>query len=142
MRTIKLTKGKVALVSDADFHRLSQHNWCASLESRGKKWYAIRWKTITVTEWVGSARTAITYRRRVKVRMHHIVKGIYASEDLAGLVVDHVNDNSLDNRRSNLKIITQRQNLLKCPGWKRRHHETSDRKTKRKTTRPRLKGAA
>jgi hypothetical protein len=47
VKEIVLSKGKknqrIALVDDADYDFLSQWKWSASLESRGTKWYAIRW---------------------------------------------------------------------------------------------------
>src|ERR1700682_4865979 len=40
LKTIPLTKGKVALVDDEDYERVSQFKWCAS-QSR-HQWYALR----------------------------------------------------------------------------------------------------
>lgn len=45
-----------------------------------------------------------------KVRLHHFVLGIGKNE-LKGLVVDHINGDSLDNRKSNLRIVTQQENM-------------------------------
>lgn len=103
MREIPLSKGKVALVSDEDYERVSQFKWHASLESRGTKWYACRRETIN--------------GKRVKIRMHRFVMGLPpGAED--SRVVDHLNHNSLDNRRENLEVITQEENMQRSPGWK------------------------
>ena len=46
-----------------------------------------------------------------KIRLHHFILGIQKNT-LKGKVVDHINGDSLDNRKSNLRIITQQENLL------------------------------
>lgn len=46
-----------------------------------------------------------------KIRLHHFILGIQKNT-LQGKVVDHINGDSLDNRKSNLRIITQQENLL------------------------------
>ena len=45
-------------------------------------------------------------KRQVTSRIHHMVMG----KPLGRLVVDHINGNFLDNRRCNLRIVTQSQN--------------------------------
>lgn len=51
-----------------------------------------------------------TLENAVKIRLHHFVLGI-DHHDLNGKVVDHINGDSLDNRKSNLRIITQKENM-------------------------------
>ena len=46
-----------------------------------------------------------------KIRLHHFILGIQKNT-LQGKVVDHINGDSLDNRKANLRIITQQENLL------------------------------
>ncbi len=46
--------------------------------------------------------------RRKDGMLHHCIVGF----PLDGLVVDHINRDTLDNRRVNLRIVTQRENLL------------------------------
>lgn len=50
---------------------------------------------------------ALTYKGRTWIRMHRF---ILAPE--AKFVVDHINHNGLDNRRSNIRVVTNQQNLL------------------------------
>ncbi|MBP7054031.1 MAG: HNH endonuclease [Phycisphaerae bacterium] len=82
---IPLTRNKAALVDLADFVWLSEFKWRAMRV--GGKFYACR------TE---KGRTVLMHRRIMNPP--------------EGMVVDHKNDNGLDNRRINLRICTQAQN--------------------------------
>lgn len=105
MREIPLSKGFVALIDDEDYERVSQHKWCASNESRGTKWYAIRWKTIA--------------GKKTKIRLHHFVLGITSADLGPCEVVDHKDHDGLNCQKDNLERITQRENMLRSEGWKR-----------------------
>lgn len=91
MKTIPLTKGKVALVSDCDYEYLSQFNWY--LNSEG---YAIR------EIWNGG--------NRVRVRMHREILGVPD-----GMDTDHIDRNRLNNQRENLRTCNRSQNLANKP---------------------------
>lgn len=103
MREIPLSKGMVALVSDEDYDRVSQFKWYASLESRGTKWYAVRKVTID--------------GKRVKIRMHRFIVGLPPGKEDTR-IVDHKNDNGLDNTRPNLEVTNQVENMQRSKGWK------------------------
>lgn len=119
---IQLSGGHVALVSHEDFDRVNQFKWCASVGGRGnKKIYAIRFVTPE------NAEKRLTKRgrwekRRVKIRMHRFIMGVPTGADDTR-VVDHLNDNGLDNRRENLNICTQEENLSRIENWKRKKTE-------------------
>ncbi len=89
MIEIPLTRGYVALVDDEDAG-LSGLKWSADV-SRGTV-YAIR-------------RSYTADGRVTTERLHRVV--VHAK---SGDHVDHVNGNGLDNRRSNLRVATYRQN--------------------------------
>lgn len=92
MKTISLTKGKVALVDDEDYPELSKHRWCA--HKFKNTYYAER----------SSPRDPITHSRN-HIQMHAIIAGTPK-----GMDTDHINGNGLDNRRENLRVVTRRQN--------------------------------
>lgn len=93
MREIALTQGQVTLVDDEDYDFLMQ--W---------KWFAKR--IPKYPELTFHAMRAQTVPRRTTVSMHRVITNCPT-----GLVVDHINHNTLDNRRSNLRVCTNAENL-------------------------------
>lgn len=91
MKEIPLSRGLVAIVDDEDFDWLNQWKWYAGNNGKARTMYAIRM-------------AAVEGKRR-KFRMH---REIMNPPD--GMEVDHINHNGLDNRRSNLRIVTSSQN--------------------------------
>ncbi len=88
MKQIPLTQGKFALVNDEDFALVSQWKWSASLNDG--RWYARRGPT---------ADNPHKYLHR------------FITQAPRGSLVDHISGDGLDNRRSNLRLCTQSQNL-------------------------------
>ncbi len=91
-RCIPLTQGKFALVDAADYDRLSGYRWHASADKAGNRWYAM------------------TSTRGKVISMHRFIMN-----PPPGMVVDHYDGNGLNNRRANLRICRQQQNV-----WNRR----------------------
>lgn len=106
MKLIDLTKGKKALVDAEDFDLLMSFKWHATFGSRETKWYARR--ALRFEEQVD-------FGVRQNISMHRFIM-----RPPEHLVVDHLNGDSLDNRRSNLEIITQQENMRRVATWKRK----------------------
>lgn len=81
--------GKVALVDDEDFEWLSKYNWQYQPKKHGDR---------VIAEIFGLG-------KRTKVYMHRLV-----TDCPTDMLVDHANHNTLDNRKSNLRICTGTQN--------------------------------
>lgn len=97
MAEIILKGGRVALVDDEDFDRLSPFKWFSHLvaKSTSRNYYARRNSKI-----IGGVRAPPVY-------MHREVIGA-----ARGQIVDHINGDTLDNRRVNLRIVTASQNNM------------------------------
>lgn len=88
---VALANGGVALIDDADYEAIRPYRWSAHRQSTGHI-YAV-------------ARTARNNYVRHTIRMHRIILA-----PAAGLFVDHINGDGLDNRRANLRLCTPSQN--------------------------------
>lgn len=86
MKKIKLTKNKYALVDNSDFKWLSQWKWYASAKVDSHSFYV---------------------KRSDNIRMSRLLMN-----PPKGMLVDHINRNPLDNRKSNLRICTSSQNNM------------------------------
>jgi hypothetical protein len=84
MKTIPLTRGHSAIVDDEDFAELSKLKWFTT-RNGGNQLYA--------------------RRTRPTMSMHRIIL-----KAQPGQQVDHINGNSLDNRRCNLRFANTSQN--------------------------------
>ena len=88
-KKIELTHNKFALVDDSDYEFLSQYKWHVT-----KKGYAAR------NAYLGGGRLK---PKRKTIYMHNLI--------IDAPYVDHINRNSLDNRRSNLRQCTHKENM-------------------------------
>jgi len=89
IRYIPLTRGLFAIVDAEDYEWLSKHKWHAGRPTRAGKIYARR----------------STHGGGV-ILMHRMIMN-----PPKGMVVDHINGNTLDNRRCNLWVCTQAENI-------------------------------
>ena len=87
MQRISLTQGQFATVDDEDFEWLNQWPWYAVCRGRG-----------------------LYYAERLGISMHRQILGLKLGDRRRA---EHINRDKLDNRRSNLKIVSTRRSRLK-----------------------------
>lgn len=92
MKKIALTNGQVALVDDADYEWITKRRWYASKGRANNKFVA---KHSTTTR-EGKKIMFLMHREIMKPPRH--------------LTIDHINGDSLDNRRCNLRFATVTEN--------------------------------
>jgi hypothetical protein len=86
-KLLSLSQGKFAIVDDDKFDFLNGFKW-----------------------WVVKSRNGVYYPGRMQksrvVFLHHVICGfpLYLKQ------IDHINGDGLDNRKSNLRVVTPRQN--------------------------------
>lgn len=93
-KIIKLTKEQVTMVDCDDYEQLMLFNWQAQSTRLKNGFYAVR------NNGTNESGT------RLKIKMH---RQIMSCPDV--MEVDHINGNTLDNRKSNLRICTHAQNI-------------------------------
>jgi AP2 domain len=92
MKTIPLTRGKIALVDNEWFEYLNQWKWFCDAQG-----YACR--------WIYSGPKG--NRVKTLVRMHRVVLGVQPGE-----YTDHINRNRTDNQHHNLRVCSIGENNL------------------------------
>jgi hypothetical protein len=100
MKEIRLTQDKVALVDDEDLVALSVEKWYAV--QHGRTFYAAR----NVKHKRGKWRLELLHRRVLARKLNRDLE--------KGEQCDHINGNGLDNRRANLRSVTNAQNGRNC----------------------------
>jgi hypothetical protein len=90
---IPLTRGQVVIVDAEDFEWLSQYKWQARWDKCKKGYYAGTGRLI-----LKSFNTTL---------MHRLIMGAKKGE-----IVDHIDGNGLNNRKSNLRIVTFTENAI------------------------------
>lgn len=95
VKEIPLSQGKVALVDDGDYADLSQFNWYAErvkLKNHPDQFYAVR-------------RVSVGAGRQIRAYMHRVITSCPE-----GQLPDHIDGDSLNNQRGNLRIATDSTN--------------------------------
>lgn len=93
MKQISLTQGMVALVDDADYEELSKHKWYTH-KARTGGFYALR-----------------SFRENGNFHIISMSRQILGLEHGDKREADHINQNTLDNRRNSLRVCTCLDNL-------------------------------
>lgn len=100
MKEIYLNKGYKVIVDDEDFDYLNQFRWTALVMPNSDRVYAVR------TERDEQYQTK-------NFRMHRVIMNINDRH----IHVDHINHNTLDNRKFNLRICTPQENSMNARKW-------------------------
>lgn len=95
-KAIPLTQGKFAIVDEDDYEKIMQYKWQWQLSTRGRFGYARRKQHVS---YIGG---------KQKTKSIFLHKFIMKAE--VGQIVDHINRNSLDNRKQNLRFCTISEN--------------------------------
>lgn len=94
MKRIPLTQGQFAIVDDENYEWLNQWKWCAAWNEHTRSFYAKRKGKTKNDKWC-----TISMAREI-IGLNHGDKR----------QADHINHATLDNRNSNLRIVTHQQN--------------------------------
>src|SRR3990167_4594031 len=94
MKKVKLTQNQYALVDNSDYEELSKFKWYAKLDEKIKSFYAGRNVRNEDGKYCGQS-----------IGMHRQILN-----PARNLLIDHVNHNTLDNRKSNLRLVSYAEN--------------------------------
>jgi hypothetical protein len=92
-KRVELTQGQFAIVDDEDYEHLINRKWYAI--KRGRDYVAVCHTPVTIN------------KNRPLMLMHRIILNLKVEDKR---VVDHINHNTLDNRKNNLRICTDAEN--------------------------------
>ena len=98
-KIIPLSKGKFAIIDEDDFELISKYKWSATEPDHRRCIYAR-------TNIKGADGKYYTER------MHRLILGMKKGD---GKIVDHINGDGLDNRKSNLRISSSSDNAANVP---------------------------
>lgn len=93
MKKIPLQKGLFSIVDDVDYEKLIQYKWYATRGKGKDTFYAKRWI------WIPKK------RNNKFISMHRQILEVPSLQQ-----VDHINHDTLDNRRLNLRICNNQEN--------------------------------
>lgn len=91
MKLIPLTQGKFAMVDDEDYEELMRYKWYCHLYYKKTMPYASR---------------NIYHPNQKTILMHRVIMGIVDKN----IMVDHIDSNTLNNQKNNLRICSGCQN--------------------------------
>lgn len=101
---ICLTRGRWAIVDSDDYDKLKEFNWSALWNKDTKSFYAHR-------------KVSVGRRKTKSIQMHRIILGLKPEDKIT---VDHINHDTIDNRKSNLRTSTITENC-----WNQGEHSNN-----------------
>lgn len=102
VKKIPLTQGKFALVDDEDFEWLNQFKWHVQYQPTIDGFYARR------NQYIGYFNGK---QKQKMIFMHRLImERVIGHELQRSEFTDHINHDPVDNRRENLRIVSNRQN--------------------------------
>lgn len=96
MKELRISKGKMILIDDEDFEKVSQYNWI--IRECKNTFYA----TALCGKW----------KDRQYIHLHNLIMN-----PPVGFIVDHIDHNGLNNQKANLRSCTKMQNSKNRTGW-------------------------
>jgi len=94
MKEIQLSRGQSSLIDDDDYEKVNQFKWSAHF--RHHTWYGCR-QVPDSTKKNGQRYQSL----------HRFILGVTDPK----IFVDHIDGDGLDNRKSNLRLVTNKENL-------------------------------
>ena len=91
-------KGYKVLIDDEDYDKVAKYNWSIDIQNRREGL-----KYVTHSIWQGSDKGYVT------IKLHRLIMGCSIGD---GMIVDHINHNTLDNRKCNLRVCKLGQNSM------------------------------
>mgnify|MGYP001591247148 FL=1 len=89
---IPLSQGKTALIDDEEIPLVQRYRWCAVYAKHTKSYYAVSSMKSKTGDWRN-------------MRMHRLIMNCPKDKQ-----VDHINHDTLDNRKINLRIVNNAEN--------------------------------
>jgi hypothetical protein len=89
-----IVKGREVLIDDEDYERVTHYSW--RFDNHG-------YPKTQITQKIN------TDKKRIIIRLHRFILNLTNKDKI---LIDHINGNILDNRKSNLRSVTYQQNSM------------------------------
>lgn len=113
MKTICLSTKQYSLVSDEDYEKVNKYKWYGCVKKNGnvyarrKQWIRDQDRPTIVNHPRKKGEKRVVYGYYKDISIHRFIMN--APDNME---VDHINGNTLDNRRENLRLATKNQNMM------------------------------